>query len=348
MDTVVKKPRISVIMAAYNAEKYIREAVESILKQTLEDWQLFIVNDCSTDKTAEILQTFTDPRIRVIHNEKNKGSVASRNIAFAESAGSEYIAILDADDVALPARLKKQVNFLDSHPDYGLVGSWTEVIDENGKKLHIGRDTTPPDKVPIKLLFHNFLAFSSIMMRRQALPEPFLSETSIPVEDVDLYWRMIDQWKFATLPEVLIKYRSHDKGISKVYSEKKEKVMDELVRAALSKIGIRPTEEELKTHRANFGYGGADTDTFLKKRREWLQRLVAANETSGKYDPRLFEEVVAEKWLGNCDSNARFGMKTWKIFKHSPLSKKITWSSHFKKLLKLWLKCFLRKNSFRA
>lgn len=337
-------PKVSVIMPVFNGDKYLAEAIESVFRQTYADWELIIVDDCSTDGTRKILDGVQDPRVKIFHHEKNLGSVASRNGAILESS-AEYIAILDADDVAKPKRFFEEVRFLDKNPDCGVVATWVKIIDETGRPTGVVlKDTTPPEKAPIKLLFHNFIANSSTMIRRSALPaEPFHQE-AVPVEDVDLWWRMIHTWKFFTLPKILTFYRKHDKGISRIYSVKKEEVMNRLITAELGKFGIHPSPEELKIHRTNYGYGGQDLEKFLEKRREWLAKLMQKNREVKLYPQELFEEVMAEMWLGSCDANARLGLITWKIFRESPLSQKISWRRNFKKLAKFALKCLLSKD----
>jgi len=337
-------PKVSVIMPVYNGERYIREAVESILRQTFTDWQLVIVNDASTDGTEKILESLKDNRIKIIKNDRNLGSVVSRNIAF-KGCLSEYIAILDADDIAEPTRLEEQVAFLDAHPDFGLVGSWTKIIDENGTQIgRIAKDKTPSEQIPIKLLFHNVLAFSSVTMRKSAMPPIPFDDENVPTEDVALYLKMLPHSKFATLPKVLISYRAHSKGISKIYSAKKREVMDRLITAELKRLGISPSEEELKIHRTNFGYSGENVENFLQSREAWLEKLINQNRQAKIYPEKLFEKVVAEKWLESCDANARLGLETWKIFRRSPLSKIPHLQGNWKKFLKFFIKCLLAKD----
>ena len=344
MDTNMKTPRVSVIMPVYNGEKYIKEAVESIVRQTFSDWELFIVNDASTDSTEKILESFKDPRLKIIKNERNLGSVASRNTAFAQIQ-SEYVAILDADDIAAPTRFQEQVKFLDSNSDFGLVASWTKIISGDGTQIgRVLKKTIPPEKIPIQFLFHNLLAFSSVMMRKKNIPSLPFEAWSVPVEDVALYFKMLPHSKFAILPKILTSYRSHEKGISKVYGEKRLEVMNTLIHEALKKLGIDASPEELKIHRTNYGYAGTDTEQFLKKRERWLLTLTEKNKNTEIYPPVLFEEVLAEKWLESCDANARLGFKLWKMFHSSPLSQKISWRKNFKKLFRLGLKCLVAKD----
>src|SRR6185312_9442504 len=127
------QPKITVLMPAYNAGKYIREAVQSVLRQTYRDFELLIVNDGSTDDTLEIALSFTDPRVVVV-NKEHKGIAAALNTGL-KLATAPFIARFDADDICMPTRLETQFNFLQDHPDYVLVGSDAEYVLENGEFL---------------------------------------------------------------------------------------------------------------------------------------------------------------------------------------------------------------------
>jgi glycosyltransferase involved in cell wall biosynthesis len=116
-------PKISVVMPVYNGKEYLALAVESILRQTFADFEFIIINDGSTDNSADIAASYEDPRIKLLHNDKNLGLIPSFNRGLENSRG-EYIARMDADDIAFPDRFKKQVAFLDDHPDIALCGSW--------------------------------------------------------------------------------------------------------------------------------------------------------------------------------------------------------------------------------
>jgi glycosyltransferase involved in cell wall biosynthesis len=112
-------PKITVFMAAYNSENYISDSIKSILDQSFSDFELLIINDGSTDLTVDIIEKFNDPRIRLVHNDKNRGLTYTRNVALTEALG-EYIAILDSDDIAVKNRLELQYNFFQQHPEYAL------------------------------------------------------------------------------------------------------------------------------------------------------------------------------------------------------------------------------------
>src|SRR5690554_1467307 len=128
----MNNPKITVFMAAYNAEAFIAEAISSILNQSFEDFELLVVNDGSIDKTVDVVHSFADPRIRLIHNEKNNGLVYTRNSALDEARG-EYIAVLDSDDIAVPERLQLQYDYMIQYPKIALCGGHAALIDAQGQ-----------------------------------------------------------------------------------------------------------------------------------------------------------------------------------------------------------------------
>lgn len=126
-----KLPLITVLMPAYNVEKYIAKSIQCILDQTVSDFELLIINDVSTDGTLREIAKFSDPRIRVVSNEQNLGPQGAANRGLKEARG-QYIARLDSDDLSIPTRLEKQLKALHGNPHNVLVSSWIEVIDQNG------------------------------------------------------------------------------------------------------------------------------------------------------------------------------------------------------------------------
>ncbi len=211
------EPRVSVVMAAYNVEKYLSQAVDSILAQTLADFELIVVDDASTDGTRAVLESYSDSRIRALYNPSNLGQSVSRNKALAAAHG-KYIAILDADDIALPTRLEKQAEWLDRHPEVGLLGSYGMTIDEQGNEC-TRSDYSPTDDADIKwgILFSSPLIHTSVMMQKSVLEQTggYTDEESIRrafVEDYELLSRVNRCTQAAVLPEVLVKYRWHFKA----------------------------------------------------------------------------------------------------------------------------------------
>jgi glycosyltransferase involved in cell wall biosynthesis len=230
------EPRVSVIMAVYNGEKYLREAVDGVLAQTLTDFELIIVNDASTDQTAAILASYHDRRVRVFHNERNLKPAASRNGAIGAARG-KYVAILDADDIALPRRLERQTEWLDGNPGIDVTGTFAVPIDEAGREVELDYCTPPTSEIDIKwaLLFHNVFVHSSVMMRRTAVQraggyteDPILAAAF--VEDYDLLSRISRFGHVNNLGEPLVKYRVHSNGASVRIAAEQRRQADEIAR----------------------------------------------------------------------------------------------------------------------
>lgn len=159
--------RITVIMPVYNGEKYLKEAVESILNQTYSDLILLCIDDCSSDRSLEILQQFKDARMKVIKNSRNRGIAYTRNRGI-ELAETEYAAFLDDDDIALPYRLEHEIEYLDGHPEIQVVGGHQRQIDGNGNDMDKQWSVClNPDYIRAYLLLNNTMVNGSAMFRRE-------------------------------------------------------------------------------------------------------------------------------------------------------------------------------------
>jgi glycosyltransferase involved in cell wall biosynthesis len=202
-------PTVSVILSVYNGANFLSEAVDSVLRQTLPDFEFVIVDDASTDDTASFLASIADRRVRIIRNPVNLGLTCSLNLALREARG-RYVARLDHDDVALPNRLEKQKVFLDDNPDVCLVGSWAEYIDAFGKSKGVWKTPTSPESVARDMLRGNCFIHPSAMFRRDAVENVGgYNETLRYSQDYDLWLRMLDHGLGANIPECLVRYRIH-------------------------------------------------------------------------------------------------------------------------------------------
>lgn len=343
MDTNLKTPAVSVNMIVWNGEKYIREAIESVLNQTFRDFELVIVNCGSTDRSAEIVKSFGDRRIVLIENSERTPLMKARNQALRASRG-EYLAFLDADDIAHTERLKTELDFLKNHPDFGLVGSHVELIDEKSRSLGVSwREKIPSEKIPIRLVFGNCFAQSSVMVRRRALPAGGYG--SAYAEDYDLWVRTLQNWRGALLPKILLKYRRHDANNSAEVKSETREAMESIIRKKLLELRLNPTPEELATHQKSYGFAGAPEEVkkLIDKREAWLLKLREANRKTGRYDVKVFSEVAAERFLTTLWANSRLGFYSWRKFWRSPLSRHLNKKEEWQKVLKLFVKCLVRK-----
>lgn len=207
-------PKITMLMPAYNAEKYIRKAIISVLNQEFIDFELLIINDGSTDTTKQIIESFSDPRIRLI-NQANQGIAAALNIGLL-NAKSDIVARFDADDICMPERLSLQYQFLSINADYVIVGSNADYIDMHDEFVFTGRMPAYSDEA-IRRLIYNYcpLIHSTIMFRK----EPVLDAGSYNIhahafEDHLLWLKLLRYGKACNLQEKLVKVRLAPESIS--------------------------------------------------------------------------------------------------------------------------------------
>jgi hypothetical protein len=210
-------PRVTVLVAVRDGLPWLREAVESVLAQTFADFELLVVDDASTDGTAEAAEAYGDARIRVLRNERNLGQAPSLNRGLRDAVG-EYVARLDADDVCLPERLERQVAVLGGEPSLALVGTWMDVVDEQGRlwaKLR-GRVRDFPEFLFAILADRYPWGHPSLMFRRDVVLElGGYDETLAPSEDKDLYRRLaLARLGARSIEEPLVRYRRHERQLS--------------------------------------------------------------------------------------------------------------------------------------
>jgi len=232
-------PLVSVVMPVYNAEKYLPEAIESILSQSFADFEFIIINDGSTDGTPAILDfcRSRDGRIRLYH-QNNQGVVAALNLGCRIASG-KYIARMDADDISLNSRLEKQVSYLERHTDVGVLGTWIEYIDWMGR--NVGYWYTPITAGGIRwaLLFGNCVAHPSVLMRKALIEEcGFYRREALHVEDYDLWLRVAKGTKIRNLPEILVRRRHLETGICSMYAQMQEENAIKIMAKAVRELSL--------------------------------------------------------------------------------------------------------------
>jgi glycosyltransferase involved in cell wall biosynthesis len=209
-------PRVSVVLPVHNGEDQLQAAVESILAQTLDDLELIVIDDGSTDRTPALLQQFAerDPRVRVCRQDHG-GIVAALNRG-AGLARAAYLARMDADDIAVPDRLAKQAAFLDANPDIAMVGGSVEYILGEGRRARLRSLPTAPAEIAERLRAgkHCFV-HPTVTMRTEALQQVGGYRTAFEgAEDADLWLRLAEQFRLANLPDVVLAKRVHPGQVS--------------------------------------------------------------------------------------------------------------------------------------
>ena len=293
----MKNLKVTILMSVYNGEKYLRKAVDSILNQTFKDFEFLIINDGSTDKTAEILQSYRDPRIKIVNNQKNMGLTKSLSRGLGIAKG-DYIARMDADDISMPERLEKQVNMLEQRPELGMVGTWYCVIDEKDNIKYEVKNDGNPVILRWKLLFNNEFVHSSVMMRKRAYEDSGGYNPEFQAaQDYDLWSRIAKKWQIGLVPKILCYRRERTEHSITIEKNKTQKAMARKVRVRsideLTKLtnGRLPRKQCIDLYDLFNGYYVLDKVSQVE---EILQSLKMVRE--------CFEDIFSDKSI-RCEIN---------------------------------------------
>lgn len=241
---------VSVIMPLYNAERYVHRAIESILKQSYSHFELILVDDCPTDNTMNIVNAITDSRIRIIHNEQNKGIAYSRNIGMKMAKG-EYIAFMDDDDLASLDRFEKEVDFLEMNPKIDALGGRYCLIDENDSVYQMAADTlVNPKFVKATLMFMDPLGNGSMMFRTNVIRDNpvYFQDNCLGMEDY-LFWIDFSRYgAISNIKDVLLYWRCIEGNeTTKVLKEKQDMRAEkffEIQKYAMESVGLNLSDNE--------------------------------------------------------------------------------------------------------
>lgn len=243
--------RVSVCIPVYNGGKYLNEAINSLLNQTYEDFEIILVDDSSTDNSIEIIQSYKDKRIHLYKNEKNQGIAYTRNRAI-DLANSEYIALLDDDDIAVPYRLEHEVKFLDDNKDIDVVGGHLRRIDKNGNDLNSQWNVyLNPNYIKAYLMLGDTIANGTVMFRKKFVNDHNIrfKDNMYGAEDYMFWVECSLKGKITNLDEVLLLWRvGHGNETQNVFNNKlveRNKVIDDIHTYALYENGFRLNQNEL-------------------------------------------------------------------------------------------------------
>jgi glycosyltransferase involved in cell wall biosynthesis len=260
-------PTVSVLLPVYNAEHYLRAAVESVLSQTLMDFELLAFDDGSKDRSLAILHEYgaSDSRVNVFSRE-NRGQVPTLNELVGLARG-RYLARLDADDICLPERFRKQVDFLDSSPEHLVVGGWVELINAAGQPIGVVKSPISHDQIDqANIRGLTSICHPTAMIRKTAIISAgYYNEKLGPAEDLDLWLRLAEIGKVANLPEVVLRYRLHANSLSEAHGQMQQDAAQLACVSAWRRRGIearfeavdhwRPTNDKDSQHKFALRYG---------------------------------------------------------------------------------------------
>jgi len=293
---------VSVILPVYNSEKYVREALDSVLRQTYQDWELLaIVESGTTDDSAKIIEEYAkrDRRIRLIQNKKKLGLADSLNKGFRLAEG-KYLARLDADDLAAPQRFEKQVRCLEKHPNVGILGTYQH---------HIGKDTDWVHKPPVLpkqcragMLFGCDLCHSTLMLRKSTvMRHKLFYDHSYLAEDYELWLRALHVTDIANIPEVLGTYRVGEDNITNAKKEKLSIESGYLVARTLKRsLGYTVPKNRIWFFRGwenpFLAYSLPEREKYYREFEHILRQIIRANKKAGFYDEYELLRVIDAKW----------------------------------------------------
>ncbi len=215
-------PKVTVLMPVYNGEKYLCEAIDSILNQSFTDFEFLIINDGSTDSTENIILSYTDSRIRYIKNQENIKLIATLNKGIDLALG-KYIARMDADDISLPERLQKQFDYLESNQNVGIIGAWYQSFN-NQSIISVTKYPENHHEIMFSLFAHISICHGTMMFRKSLVRNGLIRYDNKyhHAEDYDLISRVIKCTKVHNLQEILYYVRKHDDEVSNQFNDEQK------------------------------------------------------------------------------------------------------------------------------
>lgn len=291
----MKDPKLSVLMCVYNAAEFLQQSIESILVQTFTDFELLIWDDGSSDNSFEIISSYQDPRIRVFRNSHNKGIAYTCNNLIRESKG-EYLSRHDSDDISLPGRFQKQMDFLQKYPEISLCGTNVTVFgDKRQKKFYPLRD----EEIRAYMILNDPFCTSTVIFKRPEIPVYF-DESLVVSEDYSFFFELSKFTKMANLADHLLNYRWHPKNITQL---RKDILADSAnqVRATIINQSICYQLEENEYRVMNII---SDRSPISLEDLEMLEalflKLIKKNQEVKYYCPRTLQNLFFHQWFTNC------------------------------------------------
>ena len=309
-------PLVTVLMPVHNGAAYLRASVDSILRQSFADFEFLIVDDCSTDDSPAIVQSYADPRIRLVRAHERLRICHALNLGLEQAAG-QFIARMDADDISHPRRLEKQVAYMTLHSDVALCGTWVRRF---GTADPAYVDTRPADFESIRAyaLFNNPMFHSTVMLRHETLEKHQLryAEEFRNAEDYDLWTRLFGFGRAANLPAALLDYRVHPGSVTVGASAAMDEAACRVVQRLLSPLRGELAPEMVLFHR-HMGtqrlYPAPTMDSFLRAER-WLERLLRLNAEKHVYSDAAFRAVLGDIWFQLCYHSLNLGWEVVQCF----------------------------------
>jgi glycosyltransferase involved in cell wall biosynthesis len=310
--------KVSVVLPVYNVASHIRQTIDSLLQQTFQDFELLVLDDCSTDDTAAQVQAIDDPRLKLVRNPRNLGRAGTDNAALAYVRG-QYLAKMDGDDLCHPERLARQVAYLDQYPEVNVVGSYMQNF---GASTYLNRYPAQPTDAQVLTLFTLPTGNPSAMLRTSLFTQYGMRYDAAlrQTEDYDFCARYIRQLRIATIQEALIQYRVPQHTRKKDILSERASVSDEVREQLLRQWGLPCTTRELQVHNAIAMLERSIGDVTLAEVEAWLRKLISFNDEQPLFDPKALRRGLGERWFEVCYTYPQRRLSGPRQFGSSPLA----------------------------
>ncbi|WP_406843111.1 glycosyltransferase family 2 protein [Flavobacterium soyae] len=293
---ILRFPEISVIIPVYNAASFLYESIESILNQTFSDFELIILNDKSTDGSLEIIKSFQskDNRIIIIDKEQNVGPANLRNEGINAAKGT-YIALMDADDIALPTRFEKQIAVLKNNPEIGVCGTWFTFF--GSKKDKIIKHNTNPDAIKVSFLHSCNIGNPTVMFKKEVLGDLKFDNEYVPVEDYDLWSRLLAKTNFYNIPESLLNYRQHNNNISKTKIDNVNRSVKKVKINQLAALEINPADSKIDFYLNAVSFKKGLSPEEIIETINASKLLLSQNEKLRYFNQEIFQKHITKNLI---------------------------------------------------
>lgn len=285
-------PTISVLMPVYNCKPYIAEAVNSILSQTFEDFEFIIIDDASTDGTVEFIETFKDPRIQLIRKPHNSGYTNSLNMGLKIAKG-KYIARMDGDDISYPDRFRRQLDFFQKYPEAIVCGTNYRIM-QTGKVNH---HPSSLEEVKVALLSGCYVAHPTVMFKKEVLIANNIryNPEYEPAEDYNLWVTLSQYGLIGNLNEVLLDYRTHDRQVSILFSERQQRYTDHARLKMVEYLVPELNENQKKMHLSLMNPHGSKIFSGTEMKR-WETLLLKENNVKNVFNQVILAQFLTDRF----------------------------------------------------
>jgi glycosyltransferase involved in cell wall biosynthesis len=332
-------------MPVYNGEAHLKEAIDSVLSQSFSDFELIIIDDGSVDTSARIVHGITDPRIRYLKNENNKGIAYTRNRGLKVAKGT-FLAWMDCDDLISPNRFEIQLKFMEQNPSVGICGTWLSRFDESSSQ--ISKSPIDHDYIKALLLFKPAIWNATAMYRLEWIKKAGLEfdKRLTVAEDFDFYWKACRQFQVANIPNALYQYRDSESSIMKSFEGKEEQsfaIHKIIYERSFDELGIKVKEKHLRIHRNIGSTYLFDSPSKFRDAFEWLIFLLEKNHKANVYEKEAFAKTLGRIFYFIGKKSSQSGLAVFFFY----LKKRNNFIPvGFASTMKLFIRCLIKYNRF--